>query len=168
MIIPQKAVKSQQKLQPRQERRPQIVKLEKKKRKLLLKLKEVNLDVEFTNQSTTSFGNFALLETFKRSFGIQKIIKDNLSIKKHWNSTYSVETLIDYMTDCCVLGMTRFDHMERLKYDPGYKKVKGIEEYPSEGRFRDLMGRFKELNIKELLEINRELIDLKSRLPNSF
>lgn len=163
MIIPQKSYRCPQKLPPRQERRPQIVKLEKKKRKLLLKLKEVNLKVEFTNKNTTSFGNFALIETFKRSFGIQKIIKDNLSIKKHWNSTYPVQTLIDYMTDCCVLGITRFDHMERLKYDPGYKKVKGIEEYPSEGRFRDLMGRFKELNIKELLEINRELIDLKSR-----
>ncbi|MHC4184224.1 MAG: IS1380 family transposase [Planctomycetota bacterium] len=165
MIIPKITNRSQTGRLSRQERREgdlQIRKLKKKKQKLFNKLKGVNLDVEFTNQSTTLFGNFALIETFKRSFGIKEIIRNNLSIKKHWNSTYFADTLVDYMTDCCVLGMTRFEHMEGLKYDPGYKKVKGIEDFPSEGRFRDLMGRVKETHIKELLEIIRKIIEMKS------
>ena len=65
MIVPQKTDRYQQKLLPRQERRPELVELDKKKRKLLVKLKDVNLNVEFTNKTTTSFGNFALIETFK-------------------------------------------------------------------------------------------------------
>ena len=162
MTIPEKTDKRRQKLSPRRERRPQIVQLEKKKRKLLRNLKEVNLKVEFSNNSATSFGNFALVETFKRSIGIPGIIKDNLSIKKRWNSRYAADTLLDYMTDCCILGKTRFEHMEGLKYDPGYKKVKGIEQFPSEGRFRDLMDRVQEAHIKELLEIIQKIIELKS------
>jgi hypothetical protein len=147
---------------PGRERRPQIIELEKKKRKLMRKLRGVNLAVEFTNKSTTSFGNFALVETFKRSMGIQEIIKENLNINKHWNTTYTADILVDYMLDCCILGKTRFAHMEGLNYDPGYQKVKGIEQFPSEGRFRDLMGRVKEQHIGELLEINRKIIELKS------
>ena len=163
MIVSNKTDKGQQKPLPRRERRPEIIKFEKKKRKLLRKLNGVNLRVEFSNESTTSCGNFALIETFKKSIGFQEIIKENLSIKKHWNSTYKADTLVDFMTDSCILGKTRFEHMEGLNYDPGYKKIKGIEQFPSEGRFRDLMGRAEESHIKELLEINRKIIELKSR-----
>lgn len=162
MRIPDKTDRRQQALLPRRERRPQIIKLEKKKRKLMHKLRGVNLKVEFNNQSATSFGNFALLETFKRSFDIQGIIRGGLSVKKRWNSTYSADMLVDYMTDCCILGKSRFEHMEELNYDPGYKQVKGIAQFPTEGRFRDLMGRIEELHINELLEVNRKIIALKS------
>lgn len=163
MILPEKSENGQQKLVSRRERRPQIIKLEKKKRKLLRKLKGVNLEVEFNNDTATSFGNFALIETFKRAIGIKDIIKENLKIEKHWNSLYSADTLVDYMTDCCILGKTRFEHMEGLNFDPGYKKVKGIDIFPSEGRFRDLMGRAEEAHIGELLEINRKVTELRSQ-----
>ncbi|MEW6609169.1 MAG: IS1380 family transposase, partial [bacterium] len=52
---------------PRQERRPEIIALEKKKRKLVRKLRQVNLDVEFDNPSVTAFGNFHTIETFKQA-----------------------------------------------------------------------------------------------------
>jgi len=163
MILPEKREKSQQELIPRRERRPLIIKLKRKKRELLSKLRSVNLGVEFNNDTATCVGNFALIETFKRVIGIKGLIKENLSIEKHWNSLYSAESIVDYMTDCCIVGRTRFEHMEGLNFDPGYKKVKGIERFPSEGRFRDLMGRAEEVHIGELLEINRKIIELRSK-----
>ncbi len=163
LALPQKVRIPQPKLFSRPERRLQALKLRKIKQKLLRKTKGVDLDVEFNNQTTTAFGNFALIETFKKYLGIEELIKENLTVKKHWNSTYSAETLVDYLIDGCILGKTRFEHIEDLKYDPGYLKIKGIEQFPTEGRFRNLTGRFKNPNIKELLEMNRKFIDLKSR-----
>ncbi|MEW6606446.1 MAG: hypothetical protein AB1414_03180 [bacterium] len=43
---------------PRQQRRPEIIALEKRKRKLARKLRHVNLPVEFDNDTLTQFGNF--------------------------------------------------------------------------------------------------------------
>ena len=71
MILPKKAGNSQQQnLLPRSERRTEIIRLEKKWRKLLRKLRRVNLDVVFDNDTTTAFGNFASIEIFKESIGL--------------------------------------------------------------------------------------------------
>jgi len=70
------------------------------------------------------------------------MIDDNFSYQKHWHSIYSSHQLLDYLTDCCILGLSRFDHMEALRSDPGYKKVKDISQVPSEKRYRDFLGLF--------------------------
>jgi len=162
-MLTQEQENRQQPIAPRKERRPQQVKFHKERRRLLGKLKDVNLGVEFNNETTTAFGNFSLVETFKRAVGIKEIVEENLKVHKHHNSVYDATTLIDYLIDACVLGRTRFEHIEGLGYDPGYKTVKGIGTFPSEGRFRDLMSRMDQQNIEELIEINRRLIELKSQ-----
>lgn len=163
MVVPECKLNNQEKFTSRKERRPEMIRLKKKKRKLLRKLKKVNLEVEFNNETATSVGNFALVETFKKAVGIDEIVGEELNIKKHWNRIYSSETLLDYMIDGCILGKSRFEHIGDLAFDPGYKKIKDIEIFPGEGRFRDLMGRVKPDNIEELLKINRRIIELKSK-----
>jgi len=151
---------------PRKERRPEIIRLKKQKRKLEWRLKRVNLQVEFDNESVTAFGNFHTIETFKQAIGLSSIIKDNFSLSKASNSTYKAETVLESLIDCCCLGLSRFEHMEALRYDPGYKDLKGIRVFPSEKVFRDFLRLFGPEAVKyieELIKINLRLIELKSR-----
>lgn len=163
MIVADTIDRRQPRPQPRKERRVEIVRFRKEQRRLRKKLMGVNLDIEFQNETTTAFGNFSLIESFKKAIGLAEIIQKNLSVKKHHNAHYSADTLTDYMIDACILGKTRFDHIEALGNDPGYMKLKGIDRFPSEGRFRDLMSRVELKHIEELIEINRRIIELKSR-----
>lgn len=164
MMIPKKEDNSQQQnLPPRSERRPEIIRLGKRRRKILRRLCRINLEVVFDNDTTTAFGNFASIETFKGAIGFSEMISERFSYQKHWNSTYSSHQLLDYLTDCCILGLSRFDHMEVLRSDPGYKKVKDVPQVPSEKRYRDLLGCLEEKHLKELLEINQDIIRLKSQ-----
>lgn len=151
---------------PRRERRPQIVRLEKQKRKLERRLRRVNLHVEFDNESVTAFGNFHTIETFKQAIGLSSIIKDNFSLSKAPNSVYKAEDVLESLIDCCCLGFSRFEHMETLRYDPGYKDLKGIRISPSEKVFRDffkLLGSETDKHIEELIKINLRLIERKSQ-----
>ncbi len=163
MVLPDKRPSAQPKLPPRSERRPKMIRLEKRRRKLLQRLRRANLEVVFDNDTTTAFGNFASIETFKRAIGFSEMIDQHFSYQKHWNSTYSSHQLLDYLTDSCILGLSRFDHMEALRSDPGYKKVKDVSEVPSEGRYRDLLSHLEGSHLKELLEINQDIIRLKSQ-----
>ena len=122
---------------PRRERRPEIIRLERQRRKLKQRLRGGNLDVTFDNKTVTAFGNFHTVETFKQAIGLSSIIEDNFSISKAPNSTYKAEDVLESLIDCCCLGLFRFKHMEALRYDPGYKDLKEISAFPSEKVFRD-------------------------------
>lgn len=151
---------------PRRKRRPEIVRLEKQKRTLERRLRRFNLQVEFDNKSVTAFGNFHTIETFKQAIGVSSIIKDHFSLSKAPNSIYKAEEVLESLIDCCCLGLSRFEHMEALRYDPGYKDLKGIWVFPSEKVFRDLfklLSSEADTHIVELITINQRLIELKSQ-----
>jgi hypothetical protein len=151
---------------PRRERRPEIVRLAKQKRKLERRLRKVNLQVVFDNESVTAFGNFHAIETFKQAIGLSSIIKDNFSLSKGANSIYKAEDVLESLIDCCCLGLSRFEHMEALRYDPGYKELKGIPVFPSEKVLRDFFKQFglkAERCIGELIKINLRLVELKAQ-----
>jgi len=146
----------------RRERRQEKLALEKKKRKLERKLNGVLLNVEFNNDNVTGFANFHLLETFKQSIDLTGIISESLTLEKGANSVYSAEQTLDFLIDSAALGHSRFEHTEALRFDPGYKDVKGIDRYPSEKVFRDFFSKFALQSLEELCEINRRLIELRS------
>ena len=89
MVLPDKRPSAQPKLPPRSERRPKMIRLEKRRRKLLQRLRRANLEVVFDNDTTTAFGNFASIETFKEAIGFSEMTDQHFSYQKHWNSTYS-------------------------------------------------------------------------------
>lgn len=148
---------------PRRERRIEIRKIRRLKKKLERKLRPMLLDVEFSNETTTTFGNFHLLETFKQSIDFYNIIGENFTLKKSPNSTFSAKDTLSFLIDSCALGYSRFDHTETLRYDPGYMDLRGIDRFPSEKVFRDLFSKFSLKNLQELCEINRKLLELRSR-----
>ncbi len=148
---------------PRRERRLEILKLRRQKKKLERKLKPFLIDTEFDNSNVTAFGNFHLLETFKQAIDFKNIIGKNLSLKKGANSLYPTENVLDFLIDANCLGYSRFDHTECLRIDPGYLKFKGIARFPSEKVFRDFFGSFAVEHLKELCEINRKLLHLRAQ-----
>lgn len=148
---------------PRSQRRPEIIKLEKEKRKLARRLRTVNLQVEFDNKEVTAFGNFHTVETFKQAIGLKDIIKNNFTLSKAPNSTYSAPQTLEHLIDACCLGLSRFDHTESLRYDPGYLNLKQIPSFPSEKVFPDLHSNFQPKHIQEIVQINQQIITLKSK-----
>jgi hypothetical protein len=147
---------------PRRERRQEKLALEKQKRKLERKLNHVLLSVEFNNDNVTGFANFHLLETFKQSIDLNGIIGESFTLEKGANSLYSADQTLDFLIDSTALGNSRFEHTEALRFDPGYKDVKGIDRYPSEKVFRNFFSIFELKHLKELCEINRRLLELRS------
>ena len=167
MIIPAATPKSvnqgEPDRRPRRERRQEQLELRRRQKKLMRKIAPVFLDAEFSNETVTAFGNSHLLETFKRSLNFKEIIQQHLSLKKGSNCVYATDEILDYLTDSCALGHTRFEHTECLRFDPGYKDLKGINRFPSEKVFRDFLGSFTNEHLQELCEINRSLIQLRSQ-----
>jgi len=116
---------------PRAERRREMLKLKKQKKKLERRIKRVLLGIEFDNKNITGFSNFHLLETFKQSIDFNGIIRELFTLKKGTNSIFSAEDTLDFLIDSTALGHSRFEHTEALRFDPGYKDVKGIDRFPS-------------------------------------
>jgi len=77
MVLPDKSPSPQPKLPPGSERRAEIIRLEKRRRKVLQRLRRANLEVVFDNETTTAFGNFAAIETFKRAIGFSVLPRVN-------------------------------------------------------------------------------------------
>lgn len=160
---PKQTIPSCAKHLPRKERRQLFLNIKRRVKNLEKQFKHISLDFEFTNKTTTSFGNFHFLEKFKQSIDLKSIIKNHLTLKKGKNSQYSSEATLDYLIDSCCLGFSRFDHTESLRNDPGYKDVKQIDQFPSEKVFRDYLSLFSYSHIQELCQINQELIKLHSQ-----
>jgi hypothetical protein len=122
--------------------------------------------VEFNNKTVTAHGNFALIETFKRAIGMEKMIEKKFSLEKAPNSKFKANEILDRVIDCCIVGDSRFMYTEELRRDEGYRTVKGIEEFPSEKCFRNFFGAFDDdgVQIGELKAISDEIIRLRSRV----
>ena len=169
MILPQlfdnkeKSAESSESKLSRRQRREEKLRLYRKHKKLLRKLSHSNLPVHFDNETTTAFGNYAPLATFKEAINFKTMLKENINLRKHHNARFPVIDLFDYLTDACLLGLTRFEHTSVMGRDPGYMKIKGIDRFPEETRFRDLMNRSTWQTLDEILSVNRDLLKLRSQ-----
>ena len=52
-------------------------------------------------------------------------------------------------------------HMDALKSDPGYCKIKGIEKVADESTFHQFLTKFEQENISQLQQINQSLLVLR-------
>ncbi len=122
------------------------------------------MPVVFDNHTVTSYGNFSLIESFKQAIGFIELLQKHLTVNRHHNFRYSTAQLVDIMTDCICVGLFRFMHMDALKSDPGYCKIKGIEKVPDESTFRQLLAKFEQENISQLQQVNQSLLALKANI----
>jgi hypothetical protein len=86
-------------------------------------------NLTFDNDTITEAGNIQFIELFKELIGFQEIVSDHLQIERASNCVYSATMLMDYLTDCAILGHTRFLHMNALQSDPGYQERENSSIY---------------------------------------
>lgn len=125
-------------------------------------IKNLNLKAKFDNKNITSVATFSYVELFKRIIGYKDILKNSITFNKAANSTFSVTDIIDYLTDANILGFSRFSHTNDLKDDQGYKKIKEVDKFASEKVCRDLLKALPEEALKELRNVNKQILEIKS------
>jgi len=140
---------------PRRERR----KIELEKYRLQKKIRKYNLSITFDNDTTTKFANFGSVEAFKQAIGFKDLISKTFTMRKAPNSKFQSPEMLDFLFDAQVLGLSRFEHINDLRYDLGYLKIKGdLKDFPEETAFRRLFKSLETNPLEELRSINQQLI----------
>lgn len=101
-------------------------------------LRKLNLKAKFNDKKVTTSATFIFLELFKKIIGLSKLINNDISYEKCANSTFHVAEIIEYLIDVNILGFSRFSHIDDLRKDEVYKKIKEAERLASEKVCRDL------------------------------
>lgn len=165
MIIPQEAKENQvSNRKTRRERRPEAIAEKKRIRKIERAARKVAMPVDFDNTTITGFGNLQFLEQFKLAIGFKGLLSEKISLAKANNSVYSIPELLDWHTDALAVGISRFDHLESLKNDPGYLALKELDRFPDESTFRGVYNLADEDTLKELEEILVALLHKRAEL----
>lgn len=126
------------------------------------KFSELNISAAFTNQTVSNNASYTYVEAFKSIIDFKTLIDNVISYNKPSNSIYSVTNIIDYMIDAVILGYSRFSHMDDLRKDPVYKKMKSFD-LPSEKVCRDLLKALPEEAKGELRSLNKKLLALQAQ-----
>lgn len=119
------------------------------------------LPAKFDNTTASHRTSLAYVEAFKRKIGFHEMLESGLSYLKRHNARFSTASVIDFMVDASIQGLPRFDHMEDLRHDNAYLKIKG--RAPSEKVCRDLLRDLPESAATELRGINKRLLEKKAR-----
>jgi len=164
MIVAQVLTGNQQENLPRQQKRALERRYQKAARRLEKLAAKTGLPVTFDNATVTAYGNFGLFEAMKRVIGFADILQRHLSIQRHHNCTYSAVELIETIIDSAALGLVRFSHMEALKHDPGYQRLKGVDRVADERTLRGLLSQFTPEWVEQLRQVNEAVLDLKADL----
>jgi hypothetical protein len=122
---------------------------------------ETILPAKFDNPTVTNRASLAYIEAFKQKIGFQQLLETGLSFSKRHNAQFGTANIIDFMVDAAVLGLSRFNHMEDLRHDNVYLKLKG--RAPSEKVCRDLLRDLPESTASEIRLINKRLLEKKAR-----
>lgn len=96
------------------------------------------LHATFDNETVSDNIAYGYIEAFKRAINFKDIIRKHLTFQKGKNSTFKPVDIIDFMIDANILGYSRFTHMDDLKDDVTYQKIKQ-HVMPSEKVCRDLI-----------------------------
>lgn len=87
-------------------------------------IKKLNLKANFNDKIVSSVATFTYVELFKKIINLSALIKNGVAYKKGDNSVFSAAETIEYLIDANILGYSRFNSIEDLRKDAGYKKIK--------------------------------------------
>jgi hypothetical protein len=122
----------------------------------------LNISASFNNMTVSNNASYTYVEAFKEAIGFESLIKDTVGYEKPANSTYAVCNIIEYMIDAIILGYSRFSHMEDLRKDPAYQKIKSFK-LPSEKVCRDLLKFLPKEAIAQIRSLNKKLLALQAQ-----
>ena len=123
------------------------------------------LGATFDSTTVTRYASLSYLENFKQIIGFDQLLEEGLSYKKYHNSKFSTAQIVDFLCDASVLGFSRFQHMDELRTDNAYLKIKG--QVPSEKVCRDLLMNLPDSAASELRMINKRLLSKKAKTEGS-
>ncbi len=123
---------------------------------------DLNISASFTNQTVSNNASYTYVEAFKSIIEFENLINNSISYQNPLNSKYSVANILDYMIDVIVLGYSRFSHMDDLRNDPVYTKMKSFD-LPSEKVCRDLLKGLPVEAKAELRTLNKKLLSLQAK-----
>ncbi len=144
----------------REQRRRYNKERKKIRKKLEKKAKNGKLDVLFTDETVTSSALFIFIESFKKAIQLQEMIKKHITMKRYHNAIYPYDVLIDQLIDALIIGYYRYSHVNELKFDPGYKVIKGGVTVSDESTIRKAFKNMTEEQIIEFNKLNSELVVL--------
>lgn len=163
-MVAQVLTDDQQEKLTRQQRRERERRYQKAAKRLEKLAAKTNLPVAFDNATITAYGNFGLFEAMKRVIGFDDMLRQHLTIRRHHNCVYSATELMETMIDCAALGLLRFSHMEDLKHDPGYQKLKGVDRVADERTMRGLLSQLTPEQVEQIRQVNEAVLNLKADL----
>lgn len=122
----------------------------------------LNIPSSFDNKTVSNNAAYTYVESFKELIGFESLISNTIGYQKPPNSTHTVSNIIDFMIDAIILGYSRFSHMEDLRKDPAYQKMKSFK-LPSEKVCRDLLKILPKDAIAEIRLLNKKLLSLQAK-----
>ncbi|MFA6753476.1 MAG: IS1380 family transposase [Bacilli bacterium] len=132
------------------------------KQKKMNSFNELNIDATFDNETVSINAAFTYFEAFKKSIGFKSLVNKFISFRKGNNSKFKTIDIIDFLIDAVVLGYHRFSHMEDLRKDPGYSRIKDSDS-PSEKVCRDLLKFLPHITKEELRYFNKKILEIQAK-----
>jgi hypothetical protein len=83
------------------------------------------LPAKFDSTTVTSLASLAYLEAFKQKIGFRQLLEQGITYTKRHNAWFRPADIIDFMVDASIQGLSRFNHMDDLRRDNAYLKIKG-------------------------------------------
>ena len=120
------------------------------------------LPAKFGSATVTSRASLAYLEAFKQKIGFRQLLEQGITYHKRHNALFNPADIIDFMVDASIQGLSRFNHMDDLRRDNAYLKIKGAP--PSEKVCRDLLLSFPESTRTEIRRINKKMLEKKAQV----
>lgn len=138
-------------------------KIKKEKYKLEKKMRKYLHNEKYDNDSVTQFGNFSKILAFKELIGIDAILAEVVENHKHYTCVYTLAAIVDLLIDACILGVYRFSHLEQFLTDEGFKKLTGMDNFPTERTIRETLYTAQESIVNQLETVNEKILEVKSQ-----
>ncbi|MTI60232.1 MAG: IS1380 family transposase [Firmicutes bacterium] len=132
------------------------------KQKKMNRFNQLNIKATFDNDTVSSNAAFSYVEGFKEIIKFRSMIKETISYQKASNSKYTTIDIVDFMIDSIILGYSRFSHMDNLRNDSGYIRIKD-SNIPSEKVCRDLLKVLPDETKNEFRELNKKFLSMQSQ-----
>ncbi|MDW7657292.1 MAG: IS1380 family transposase [Bacillota bacterium] len=119
------------------------------------------LPAKFDNTTVTGYASLGYLENFKQKIGFRQLLESGISYNKYHNARFTTADTLKFMVDATIQGFSRFNHMDELRRDNAYLKLKGQD--PSEKVCRDLLLNLPARTASELRLLNKQLLARKAQ-----
>lgn len=135
------------------------------KNKQNLKTQSTIIPAKFNNDTVTKHASLNYMEEFKRKINFRETLENHFSHEKRNNSKFSTADTLEFIIDAAIQGYSRFSHMEDLRKDNVYLKLKS--RAPSEKVCRDLLCRLGSNSKSEARLFNKAILSGKARCEGS-